>query len=214
MERWTFGPEEVKLVAQGQADEVERRLLNSYESAKDSGNTTGLQYAISSLAHFYALPFKEDLEKADRFFREALLVSPGADSAVELVFFCHYVLADPGKTLQEVARVRALTDKGRAGDLRFLYTAVAMEGQAHLAVGQEQDAIRNLEELLEMAARDPDHVPFGDEFNFVEQIVTRNLARETCTQLLNIVRLRVRSVEYRDKVEKLLRSMGWDDAAP
>jgi hypothetical protein len=205
----TFDRENIELIAKGQVDEVERRLGENYEAAKASQDVARILHAVSALAHFYALPFKEDQSKAEHYFRKRYTMRPGADAALELVMFCYYSLQDPKKTLDETNRVRSLTDRSKAGDLRFLYTAVAIEGQAHLAIGQDQAAIANVEELLDMAQRDPTAVPIGDEYNLLEQMIAASLAEESCRGLLDIVIRRVRSLEYRDKAEKLLSSKGW-----
>jgi tetratricopeptide (TPR) repeat protein len=211
MDTREFDRTNVLLIASGQVDEVERRLAVNYEEAKESEDQARVLHAVSALAHFYALPFKEDLLRAEQYFRELFQLQRGPEASIELIMFSYYALQDSRKTLEETGRMRSLTDRDRASDLRFLYTAVTIEGQAHLALGQEHDAIRNLEELLEMAEQNPDDVPFGDEFNLVEQITARNLAEPTCKRLLILVRRRVRSVEYREKAEKLLRSRGWHD---
>src|SRR5262245_28083617 len=194
MDSMNFDRENVELIGRGQVDEVERRLAVNYEMAKIKLDLATLLHAISALARFYALPFKEDLLRAEQYFRQRFEMLPGADACLDLITFYCYTLQDPNKTLGETGRMRSLTDKATARDLRFLYPAVAMEGQAHLILGHDQDAIRSLEELLDMADRDPEHVPFGDEFNFVELMIKRDLAKWTCRQLLNIARRRVRSV--------------------
>ena len=72
------------------------------------------------------------------------------------------------------------------------------------------EATRNLEELLDLAILDPDNVPFGDEFNFLEQLAQRNLGSPAGKRLLDIALLRVRSEEYRERFDKLRQSQAWD----
>ena len=57
-----------------------------------------------------------------------------------------------------------------------------------------------------MATLQGHHVPFGDEFKFVKQVVELDLARHKCKLLLNIARRRVRSLEYRGRFDDLLQS--------
>jgi hypothetical protein len=135
---------------------------------------------------------------------------PDAESALGFVYFCYSTLPDPRRMIEEVARLRALRPEDRSKDLQFLYTAIAMEGLAHLALGEEREAVSNLEELLVLATREGKWVVFGDEFNFVEQMAQRRLAVRTCKALIDIARENV-DEEYWIKFDQLLQSHVWDD---
>jgi hypothetical protein len=106
-----FERENVELMANGKACEVEHRLLERYEHAKRTQDLSTLSSAISSLAHFYSLPFKEDFAKAEHYFHEVMSLAPTAESALELVMFYYYSVQDPVKTLDATNRVRSLTDR-------------------------------------------------------------------------------------------------------
>jgi hypothetical protein len=207
VDTFKFDSENVRLIARREFDKVEKRLLRNYESAKKSGRRERLLHAISALAHFYARPFKEDLNKADLYFRERYRLFPDSDSALELVMFSQFVLSDPQRTLKETANLRSLIRDEGVGDLRSLYDAIAIEGQAHLALGQEEAACQNLAELLDLAQRNPGGVPFGDELNFIKQMVGKNLSPLLCKSLLQISRNGVRSTEYRDEMSRLLERL-------
>jgi|SRR5262249_5381617 len=207
MEMMEFDRENVRLIAKGEVEQVEKRLLRNYRSAKKSGEQDRLLDAISSLAHFYARPFKEDLAKAERYFRERFRLFPDVDSALELVMFSHFVLDDPQRTIRETGRVRSFYGENRTSNLRQLYDAVAIEGQAFLSLGLEQDAIRNLQELLGLAVRNPRRVPFGDELNFVKQMVERGLSTPACKSLLEMARRGVHSPEYAKEMGRLLQRL-------
>src|SRR5258708_18422233 len=181
-----FYIENTRLLAKGQFAKVERRLLGNDEAAKNGQDLERLVLAISALAHLYALPFKKDLAKAEHYFEEMFRTRPDTDSALQLVLFYYYSLADPTRTLEGVARLRSLSPDGRAHDFGALYTAVALEGLAHLDLGRNQDAVRNLEELLDLAARPSSYVVFGDEFNFLKLAMERNIPVDACRRLLAI----------------------------
>src|SRR6266498_4542636 len=118
MDTIEFDRENLELMSRGHADVVEGRLLDKYDMAKSSQDRASLLQAISSLAHFYSLPVKEDLAKAEQYFQERFAILLDEESALELVMFYYYSLGDPRKTLEGVARVRSLTDKG-ANTIRF-----------------------------------------------------------------------------------------------
>lgn len=143
------------------------------EEGPGPGSPTARNFLFGA---FLRSPVQTRPSKGRILFQGKICEAAGADAALELLMFCHYSLQDPKRTLEQARRVRSLIDKCKASDLRFLYTAVAIEGQAHLALAQNDDANRDLEELLEMAERDPDHVPFGDELNLLREIV----AHRTC----------------------------------
>jgi tetratricopeptide (TPR) repeat protein len=217
MDEYPFGPEQVLMLSHGRADEVEQRLLNYYVSAKASADPERLRTAITCLAHFYGLPFKQDLQKAEHYLQEGLRTLPDAESALRLVYFCYLTLSDPRRTLEAVACLRALKPEDAFEDLQFLYTAIGVEGLAHLALGEEQDAINNLEELLDLATRKPPRVVFGDELSFLEQMATRGLAGRTGKSLFEIARAHAcreefmeRDEKFRERYDELARSQGWD----
>ena len=87
MDTIEFDRENIELMSEGHADVVEGRLLEKYEIAKSSQDRASLLQVISSLAHFYSLPFKEDLAKAEQYFRERFAILLDAESALEIVMF-------------------------------------------------------------------------------------------------------------------------------
>jgi hypothetical protein len=65
MDTIQFDQEIDELIATGQVDEAERWLLNHYEKMKSRQDKALLVHAATSLEHFYALPLKEDVVKAE-----------------------------------------------------------------------------------------------------------------------------------------------------
>jgi hypothetical protein len=203
MEEWPLGPEEIEMIRVGRADEVERRLLVHYDLMKAAKDPKHVFNAASCLAHFYTRT--NDMLQAERYFREGIAAFPCAESALEMVFFSYFVLGDPEKTLREADVVRTMVDARDVLDFRFLYTSLAVEGQAQLSLRRYPDAARNLEEMVHLAEHGK--VVFGDEFEFVRQMVAQRQSIELCKKLLKIARSGVRSAEYGEKMDQLLSAL-------
>jgi TPR repeat protein len=207
---WPLGLKESLMLIEGRVEEVERRLLDFYEAAKVSGDPDSLRTGISCLAHFYSLPFGQDLVQAEKYFEDLMRQFPGVRSGLEMVFFRYYTLRDRKGTIEVVSGLRSTARERPKRELTFLYSAVAVEGMAYLELGQHEEAKASLRELLDWAQRYPQGMPFGDEYNFVEQMARCGIAPTVWRELAEIAGRGTRSQEYRDKFERLLASNSRD----
>jgi TPR repeat protein len=206
-EIWPLGPKQVRMLADGRFDEVERHLLDFYESAKAGPDSDLLRNAITCLAHLYSLPFKKDSDQAERYYEELVRLYPTPDSTLQVVFFRYYTLHDLAATIEEVARLRAVANPFSKRHLGFLYTAIALEGMARLGLGQLGEAEANLRELLDLAREHSDCVLFGDEYNFVNQIAELGVRNTVWRELVLLAMRGTGSQEYKSKFERLLADM-------
>src|SRR6267154_1249822 len=93
------------LLLKGKKTKAEEMLLNAYSELKRAGSVSDLEYVISGLAHFYSMPESEDLKKAEAYFHEREMLSPGAYTTLQTAMFYFYLLKDSAKTLRKTNEI-------------------------------------------------------------------------------------------------------------
>jgi hypothetical protein len=121
--------------------------------------------------------------------------------------FYFYALRDFTKTAEKVQAMGKLEDQdGR--DIQFYYSALTLRGQALLYLNPGHEAAMTLQELGRIIASAPKRVPYGDEFNFLDEMAQRKLEPELCSELANVIAARISDQEFKEKYSALLKQLG------
>jgi hypothetical protein len=199
-----FSKEINDLMRRGQQKSAEDRLLQEYVELKALGNMKELEFIASQLAHFYSMPQTENLGKAEAYFLEREALAPGAYAELQTAMFYFYVARDFGKTIKKVDHIK---DIGEITDLASYYSALALKGQALIMLEKIADAKRTLDEILDIINMNSISLPHGDEINLLEMAASNSILVPICREILNHIVFKMRSQEYRERANTLLKSI-------
>lgn len=187
-------------------DQAERFLLEQYEQIKRRGDSIAFHHILSSLAMFYRLPFKRSLTQAELYYREMEARFPGRESDLELASFYFHRLLDFVKTVSRVDAMGKLENQDKK-DIKFYYSALTLKGHALLHLNRVKEATQVLWELARVIEVFPKQVPYGDEFNFLNEMTQRKIEPKLCNELANMVVARIRDQEFKEKYLSLLKQL-------
>lgn len=207
MEMWDIDMQVSTYLQEKEYDKAESLLQEQYSKVKAEGNQTAIRHILNGIANFYCLPFKKNLAQAESYYREMEDIFPDRETDLRFASFYFYSLRDFSKTVDRVPFMPVLEGQGRK-DIRFYYSALTLKGQALLYLNRNQEAARVLQELANIIESAPHYVPYGDEFNFLNEMTCRKLELELCRQLAAIIVSRVRDREFKDKFLSMLKELG------
>lgn len=206
MEMWDIDAQLVSYLRNKGYDQAEQFLLEQYTEIKGGGNATALSHILGALAHFYCLPFKKNLSRAELYYREMESNFPGRETDLTIAMFYFYNLRDFTKTIERVQAMGVL-ERQEKRDIQFYYSALTLKGQALLHLGRDREAVAVLQELAQIIARSPKQVPYGDEFNFLNEMTERRHEPELCKQLATVIVSRIRDQEFKNKFMAMLKQL-------
>jgi hypothetical protein len=193
-------------VQRGEYDQAEQFLLKQYEEIKTAGERTALRHILHALAMFYRLPFKMSLSQAAVYYRELEVAFPGRETDLELASFYFHKVKDFAKTVDRIQSMGRFEDQDDK-DVRFYYTALTLKGRALLQLNRQDEAATVLQELARIVASSPKQVPYGDEFNFLNEMTQKRLEPELCKQLAKVVVARIKDQEFKSKFLAMLNQL-------
>jgi hypothetical protein len=202
-----FDKEINNLLRSGKKDVAEKYLLKTHSELRYTAAVQDLEYVCSRLAHFYSAPGSEDLEKAEAYFRESEALLPGAETKCQTALFYLYVARDATQTVKKIDEITAAD---MAAAPATYYSALALKGQACIALNMVDEAGEILEELLSRARAARSNLPYGDEINLLQAAITHPILENKCRELLELIIPRIRSEEYVGKAKLLLDSRRTD----
>lgn len=203
MEMWDIDTHVLSYIQNGEYEQAEQFLREQYTEVKARGNSTALRHILLEIAHFYCLPFKKHLRQAEVYYREMESTFPDRETDLRIAMFYFYNLRDFTKTVDRVSKMGAVDFQNKK-DIQFYYSALALKGQALLCLNRDQQAATILKELERIIAAAPRQVPFGDEFNFLNEMTQRKREPELCKELTKVIIARIKDQEFKDKFLALL----------
>lgn len=206
MKMWDIDLKVSTYLHQKEYDQAENLLLEQYPEVKARGNATEIRHILNGLATFYSLPFKKNLSRAESYFREMEAVLPSCETDLRIASFYFYSLRDFAKTVERVQAMDAY-ERQEKKDIQFYYSALTLKGQALLYLNRTEEAAAALRELERIIATSPKQVPYGDEFNFLDQMTQQKLELKLCKQLAAVIVDRVRDPEFRNKFLDLQKQL-------
>lgn len=176
----------------------ERNLLATYENLKKLENYAELAYIVLELGNWKTACGLKALNSASEYFAELEQLEPGAQSKLAFSRYC-YVIRDYRKVIEAVDSIEG-SDKDRGSR----YSALVLKGQSCIEINLIQDAERVLDELIELAKRNPKDLPFGDEVDLLSEANGFEGLRAKGEELLLIAAPRIREEEFKLRAEALL----------
>lgn len=206
MELWDIDSRLSEYLQSKEYDQAEGLLLDQYNEIKAGTDETAMRHILLALASFYSLPFRKNLSEAEAYYREMAVIFPDRESDLRLATFYFYSLRDFVKTIDTVQSMGIFASQSKR-DIQFYYSALTLKGQALLYLNRNGDAIDVLRELKQIIANNAQQVPFGDEFNFVNEMTRRTLKLESCKQLIAVILGHIRDKEFKSKFQALLKEL-------
>lgn len=197
----TFDKEIDELIAEGQEQRAEQRMLTAYSELKGTGRSQELEYLLGRLAHFYSSPDTENLDRAENYFLERERLFPGAYNMCQTATFYFYIAANFQAVIRKTDEIVPLP-----GDRDSYYSALALKGQALIKLGMFAEANRVLEEILRILKTNPQGLPYGDEINLLEAAIPIAVLSQRCHEILELIVPKIRSREYQERARALLKS--------
>jgi hypothetical protein len=130
------------LVRDGHITMAEERLLKASSELRATDSVEELEIVVGRLARLYAMPGNEDLEKAEGYFLEREVLSPGSYPKSQTAMFYFYGLGDWAKTVRKVEEIKP---SEVVADRASYYTALALQGHALINLEKLSEANKTLE---------------------------------------------------------------------
>lgn len=191
------------LIRDGETTQAEERMLAAYSDLRSVDNVKDLELVTAQLAHFYSMPQTEDRVKAEAYFIEREALAPSGYAMLQTATFYFYVAKELSKTVKKVDEIEALPG---TRDMGSYYSALALKGEALIELGRVDDAKSVLREMSYIVKTNPQQVPFGDEINLLEAAIRQETLAHPARELLQLIVPKIRSQEYRERAEALLKS--------
>lgn len=186
LDKVNFDREYVELLKLRQYKDAERKLLQLHQRAQNEHDADLLEYSISHLAMFYALPMTEDFNRASFFFSEKERLFPSDYSRLQTALFRFNCLKDPAAALEKLDQIVDHGDDPPEKDAGRLFSATALKGQCFLSLGEAEKTRHALTRLSHLARKYPGSVVRGDALNLIEELVTSSALSDECRELLEL----------------------------
>jgi hypothetical protein len=181
----SFDDEVLALTLSGKAEEAERRLLSLYDESKKRSDTDMEAEVVPRLAFHYSNPVSEDLARAAAFFREWEELEKTDFSKLQTALFRLYTLRDMNGTLEKTCEIIE-GNRVKPQDPNFWYAALALNGQALLLLGRNNEAELRLEELYRVLLSFPRDLTYGDAFGFLKLLIEKKICLERVGSILEV----------------------------
>jgi hypothetical protein len=171
--------------AQESYSKGEKVLLRAYKRAETARDEELLKFILSQTASLYSMAGWTSRAYGTLLKREKLFPKDLHSKLSTAQFYFRHG-GDYLSTLQKLTEVQLPAKPGKL-DFDACYNALALKGQALLALRKERQAIRTMKDFAEFTAAHLDKTVFFRDLYFVTAMVERKLGLRYCQNYLNTI---------------------------